>query len=187
MRASAVNSSFDVAYWFVDKALNDMEYIQPEKLQRLLYLAQAYFAVANNNQMLMPAIFIAEENGPIEPHVFCVFENSKPLLKLKPLPKSIQDFLDSIWRKFGSHSGAYLSKVIKNHPPYYEARKKGARTPISIEAMVEYYENPIPQNTQENTLPTPRLDQVLRPRVMRSQDGKPVSVSKWILKKVDKK
>ena len=42
----AVQSSFDVAYWFFDRALNENEYIQPQKLHRLMFLAPAYFAVA---------------------------------------------------------------------------------------------------------------------------------------------
>ena len=186
MRPCAVDSSFDIAYWFVDRALNDMEYIQPEKVQRLLYLSQAYFAIANHHQMLMPTIFVAEDAGPVEPQVYRIFENAKPFIPLKPISKPVKEFLDSIWRKFGSHSAEYLSKVIKMHPPYYEARKKGLRTPITFEAMIAYYENPTPV-ASGNVMATPDIKQVLRPKVMRSQDGKPVNVSKWIIKKVEKK
>ena len=39
----AVFSTFDVAFWFADTALNNNEYLQPQKLHRLLFLSQAYF------------------------------------------------------------------------------------------------------------------------------------------------
>ena len=37
---AAVKSAFDVAFWFADTALHDNEYMQPQKLQRLLFLSE---------------------------------------------------------------------------------------------------------------------------------------------------
>ena len=70
-----VENAFDIAFWFADTALNENEYLQPQKLQRLLFIAQAYYTVAFNGRKLMPAVFIAEEMGPIEPqHLYSVFK-----------------------------------------------------------------------------------------------------------------
>ena len=69
MRPTAVESCFEIACWFLDRALNDGEYLQPQKLQRLMYLAQAYFGVVQNGAKLMPATFIAAPDGPLEPTV----------------------------------------------------------------------------------------------------------------------
>ena len=51
----AVDSTLDVVFWFIDRGMADREYLQPQKLHRLLYLAQAYFAIANYGRKLMPA------------------------------------------------------------------------------------------------------------------------------------
>ena len=64
---SAVDSVFEIAFWFSDRALNDNEYLQPIKLQYLMFLAQSYYAVAYEGKRLVPAIFVAEVVGPIEP------------------------------------------------------------------------------------------------------------------------
>lgn len=180
MKQPAVESTFDVAQWFCDTALNDSEYLQPLKMQRLLFLAQAYFAVANNGQMLLPSVFIADDLGPLEPNVYRVFEHdNKPYMEHAAISEDIRVFLDSIWRHFGSHSGEYLSKFLRGHPPYFEAREEGKRSVISHESIIEYYSSPTKAKAASRT---PIVEQVLRPRVMRSHTGRPVSVKQWILK-----
>ena len=67
-----LNTVFDAAFRFIDLALNDNEYLQPQKLHRLLYLAQAYYGANYHGNMLMPAIFVAEEFGPVEPNLYAV-------------------------------------------------------------------------------------------------------------------
>lgn len=174
---AAVHSTLDVVSWFVDRALDEHEYLQPQKLHRLLYLAQAYFAVANYGRKLMPAVFVAEEVGPVEPTVFHIYEAGRPMIDPHPLPEPVAEFLDSIWRRFGSHSADHLSRVIRGHPPYVQARRKGARAEIGLEAMREFYGNP---TSGDNGGTAPTVADVLRPRVMRSQSGQPVSVNKWL-------
>ena len=178
MAVAAVESSFDVAYWFVDRALNENEYIQPQKLHRLMFLAQAYFAVAYNGRMLMPAIFVAEELGPVEPGVFRACAIQRPPIEPRRLPEPVTHFLDSVWRRFGQHSSEHLNQVVRGHPPYAEAMAKGARTEITLKSMIAFYGK---KNTASNELiGAPPITQVLRPRMMRSQTGKPVSVQKWM-------
>lgn len=181
MASPAAPSSFDIAYWFIDRALDENEYLQPQKLHRLMYLAQAYFAVAYHGRMLMPAVFIADEFGPIEPNVFRACAIQRPAIEAKALPDIITHFLDGVWRRFGQHSAEFLSRQVCGHPPYGAALAAGVGSEIPLKAMMVFYGKKLPAVSEESAAATaPPVDQVLRPRLMRSQDGSPVSVQKWM-------
>jgi uncharacterized phage-associated protein len=183
MASAAVESSFDVAYWFVDRALNDNEYIQPQKLHRLMFLSQAYVAVAYKGRPLMPAVFVADQFGPTEPNVFRACSIQRPPIEAIPLSEPVSQFLDSVWRRFGAQSANSLSTLVNGHPPYRDALEKGPRSEITLAAMVAFYgRKPAPAGAQAARGPAfeaPALEQVVRPKIMVSQDGKPVSVKKW--------
>jgi uncharacterized phage-associated protein len=171
----AVKSSLDVVLWFCDRALNDNEYLQPQKLHRLLYLAQAYFSVAYPGRKLMPAVFVVDELGPVEPTVFHVFAYGRPhMIEPFPISDQIENFLDSIWRRFGSSTADQLSKRLADHTPIAAAMAKGVGEEIPFEAMRDFY-----ASEAASRKGAPHVDKVLRPRVMRSQSGKPVNVTSW--------
>ena len=81
IKIAACDSVFDVAVWITDRALEDGEYLQPQKMQRLLYLSQAYYGALSRGQKLIPCIFVANPWGPLNPqvgaflrmsdHIFC--------------------------------------------------------------------------------------------------------------------
>ena len=172
----AVTSCLDVAFWFTDRALNDREYLQPQKLHRLMYLAQAYFSVAYPGRKLMPAVFVTDEMGPVEPTVFHALAYGRPhMVESHPIPEQVAHFLDSIWRRFGASTADQLTQRVNQHTPVAEAMGKGAGEEIAFEAMVTFYASEA-ATRRSGALP---VDKVLRPRVMRSQDGKPVSVTAW--------
>ncbi|GEO80148.1 Panacea domain-containing protein [Pararhodospirillum oryzae] len=192
-RPPLVDSTFDVANWFLDRALNDGEYLQPQKLHRLMFLAQAYCAVAHNGRRLMPAVFIADAMGPLEPNVYRAFENERPWISEVKMSEAAKQVLDSIWRRFGVHSAEHLSRVVRRHPPFAEAWASEPRSVITEEAMVAFYGQirpdrpPVlrPDPTAEgvdHTVEAPALETVLRPRVMRSHKGRPVNVMPWVPK-----
>ncbi|MCW9040246.1 MAG: hypothetical protein OQJ76_07085 [Rhodospirillales bacterium] len=169
---AAVDSSFDVAFWFLDVALDHNEYLQPQKLQRLMFLSQAYYAVAFSGKKLMPCVFVAEEAGPLEPSTFKAFAKGRPDVDVElVMPQQVEMFLDSIWRRFGHHSPDYLNRVCKDNKAYRNARKKGRRAEITAEAMNKAFAQPASG---------PGIEQVMRPKVMRSHTGKPVSVKTWM-------
>ncbi|HXP95183.1 MAG TPA: hypothetical protein VN809_00625 [Telmatospirillum sp.] len=183
MASPAAPSSFDVAYWFIDRALDDDEYLQPQKLHRLMFLAQAYFAVAYNGRKLMPAIFVADEFGPIEPNVFRACAIQRPPIEAKALPEIVTHFLEGIWRRFGNHSAEFLSRQVNAHPPYGAALALGVGSEITLKMMVAFYGKKMPtmpEETAADMVAPPPVDQILRPRLMRSQNGSPVSVQKWM-------
>lgn len=173
---AAVDSTLDVVFWFIDRGMADREYLQPQKLHRLLFLAQAYYAVANYGRKLMPAVFVAEEAGPVEPTIYRLFEDGRPAVQPRRIPESVVHFLDSIWRRFGAHSTEHLSKVIRGHAPYRQALQKGLRAEITVEAMQQFYGGAATEGRPD----APSVQQVMRPRVMRSHTGQPVAVTKWM-------
>ena len=170
--ASALDSVFDIAFWFTDRALNDNEYLQPSKLQCLLYLSQSYYAGSYNGKKLFPAIFVAEETGPIEPSVDRAWAGGRPNFDgIEVLSDDINVFSDSIWRRFGHHSVEYLLKLCRRTSAYQVAYKKGIRTEIILTQMIE-------DITIANDLP--ELKQVVRPKIIRSSNtGRSVEVKAW--------
>jgi uncharacterized phage-associated protein len=168
---AAVQSAFDVAFWFTDQALQSNEYLQPQKLQRLMFLAQCYYAVAFPNRKLMPAVFVADELGPLEPNVFRAFSRGRPNVDADLfMPPEVEEFLYSIWRRFGHHTVDHLNRITKKTLAYRQAFKMSPREEISLQQM---------RLSFARAESTPPADKVVGPKVMRSQSGKPVTVKSW--------
>lgn len=184
MKPPVCDSAFDVAFWFIHRASEDNEYLQPQKLQRLLYLAQAYYGVAARGQKLMPCVFVTSALGPVEPATWRAFEHGAPDIAFLPVPATQKHFLDSLWRRFGSHSVDYLTKMTVNHPPYQEALQAGKRAEISYASMMKYYGRKPAAGDTGDRIAAPGIDNVMRPQVMRSHKGRPVSVHRWAPTKV---
>lgn len=55
MSVPAVNSALDVANWFFKQAEREEIYLENEKVQHLLFLAQVHYALLNNKDYLSPA------------------------------------------------------------------------------------------------------------------------------------
>jgi uncharacterized phage-associated protein len=168
---SAVDSIFDVAFWLADTALNSNEYLQPQKLQRMLFLCQSYYAVVHNGRKLMPATFVADEMGPIEPNIYQAFSKGRPNMEVSLfLDPDIEGFLESIWSRFGNYSTERLTEMTMETLAFKQAIRHGQRSEISLESMMHSF---IRANE------TPSIDQVVKPKIMRSQTGKPVAVQAW--------
>lgn len=192
MHKPAVESCFDVVFWLLDRALDDGEYLQPQKMHRLMFLSQAYYASARHGAKLMPASFVIGPEGPIEPTVFRAMERGRPMVDTTPIDPESEHVMDSVWRQFGAKSVESLNAAIKNHPPVALARENGEGTEISFDAIVEYYVKALSHNLKRgkgasNSKPTeaPPADRVLRPKLMRSHTGKPVEVNRWSPRRVD--
>jgi uncharacterized phage-associated protein len=187
MRPTAVESCFEVACWFLDRAVDDGEYLQPQKLHRLMYLAHAYFGVLQNSGKLMPATFIAGDEGPVEPTIFRAFARGRPAVELKPVDEVPRHILDSIWRQFGAHSTEHLNKLIRRHPPYADTYAAAPGAEIQYEAMVEFYGTQGLTRRPTTGVPdnAPAAEKILRPKILRHHSGKPVSVTRWVPKRAE--
>ncbi len=169
---TAVNSTFDIVLWFNDTALDQNEYLQPQKLHRLLFLSQAYFSVAYGGRKLMPAFFVADEMGPIEPNIYKAYAKAIP--NIEPdlfLPDEVESFITSIWRRFGNQSADRLTRICKDTVAYKQALRRGHRAQISHDAM---------QLSFVRADQAPAIDQVVKPKIMRTQSGQPVAVKAWV-------
>ena len=169
-----VNSTFDIAFWFSDQALNENEYLQPQKLHRLLYLSQAHYAVAFDGKKLMPALFVADELGPIEPTIYQAFSRGRPDVDVELfLPNDIEMFLVSIWRRYGHLDTGRLNKITCDNNAYSIALRKGKRVEIPLEAMIAAYK-------ATPTKGNPTGNPIIGNKVLVTQDGAPVTVKAWV-------
>ena len=102
IRIAACDSVFDVAVWITDRALEDGEYLQPQKMQRLLYLSQAYYGALSRGQKLIPCVFVLQRlwgllNRQVgaflkmNDHIFCP---TRFLTKLSTFSTAYGDGLD---------------------------------------------------------------------------------------------
>ena len=166
-----VNNAFDIAFWFMDTAEADREYLQPQKLQRLMFIAQAYYAVAFSGRKLMPAVFVADEIGPVEPNIFMAFSRGRPDIDAELfLPHEVENFLQAVWRRFGHFDTERLTRITNETSAYKHARTRGPRAEIMIDEM---------RLSFARAEATPAADQVVKPRIYRTQTGRPVQVKAW--------
>ncbi len=169
--ASAVRSAFDIAFWFLDAALGDGETLQPQKLQRLLFIAQGYYAVLHQGRKLMPAVFVAEEIGPVEPNVFAALASGRPNLATELfLDPDVQAVLRGVWRRFGHQPAATLNRLVAGTPAWREARERGDREELDHRAIWLSF---------ARADPAPSAHEIVRPTVLRTQSGRPVAVQRW--------
>ena len=167
-----VSNAFDVAFFFVDIALSENTYFQPQKLQSLMFLSQSYYAVAYEGRKLMPAVFVADERGPLEPNIYMAFSKGRPDIDTDLfLHAEVESFLDAIWRRFGHMSTEKIIKMTKDTSAYKKAKNRGHRAEIFLSDVHESFIH------AENT---PGVNQVVKPKLYRTQSGKNVTVQKWM-------
>ncbi|MEM9683484.1 MAG: hypothetical protein AAF942_09480 [Pseudomonadota bacterium] len=162
MASCAVQSTIDVALWFLNRASKDDSYIQAQKLQRLLYVAQGCYAQENYGRKLMPATFLTHDLGPLEPNVYRVFEAGRPQIDYVPPAAEVEDFLERVWRRFGGHPVERLNALVLQQSAYRQALTGGMGEEIPHEQLVDSFKTA--EQRQEKTL--------------RTKDGR--RVSKWV-------
>lgn len=162
-----VKSSVDVALWFYDQARKENDRLQPQMLQRILYIAQGSYAALYHGRKLMPAIFVAGETGPEDPNLYRLFERGRPGNIGKPnIPNEVEYFLQSIWKRYGHHTAEYLNQQIQHHSIYRKALKAGHRTEIEFADIVTFF----------TTLERPKVEEVRTADGRRLQKWSPVAV-----------
>ncbi len=166
-----VNSAFDIAFWYSEMALDENVPLQPLKLQRLLFISQAYYTVAYPKRKLMPAIFVADEQGPVEPNVYMAFSNGRPDMDVELfLPQDVEAFLRSIWGRFSQYDMARLDEITNETLAFRQAHERGNRSEITLKSMCQSF-------ARNET--THDVRSVIKPKIMRTQSGKPVVVKAW--------
>lgn len=112
------------------------------KLQKILYLAQAYF-IAKIGKPLFADSIEAWEFGPVVPNVYHKFKNhgSNPIILEEDKSKVAtedKEVLNKIWEAFGGYSAGRLVDITHAHTPWKEAYNS-LNKEISNKAIGEYY------------------------------------------------
>ena len=143
MTIPAIPSTIDVALWVFDQAHREDMHIPAQKLQRVLWLQQGTYSAMNHGRMLMPAVFVADESGPIEPTIFHLFEDSRPPIPARKIDVIAENHLVRIWRRYGHHSSDYLTEKIVRARSYREAWEAGPGTVIPFQKIArDFRERP---------------------------------------------
>ncbi len=171
---TAVSSSFDVAFWFIDRGRADSQQLSSLKLQRMLFLAQAYFAGSTRGERLMPSVFVVTEQGPVEPNLLRLFDNTVPAIETATPREPVVKFLEGIWRTFGALTLARLDEIVISSPPVRDAMQAGANTEITPVALFNHYRNDKTQGAVVQKV-KPDADKAAIPKTHR---GRPVT--KWV-------
>lgn len=171
MSAAAVNTAFEIAFRILKRAHQDSVHLQPQKLHCLLLLAQGCYAARYGGRPLMPAVFVADTRGPIEPNVHAAFSRGCPDLDLdRAAPnEAVESLLEGLWRRFGQLPVAALVDLVKDLPACREAARNGERSEIPLSALARDCSD---QRLLGNGMLAGR-------RVLRTQSGRPVCVAPW--------
>jgi uncharacterized phage-associated protein len=171
-RPTATPSVFAVAAWFIARAAAAERGLPPLKLHALLFLAQGLFARNTGGRMLMPAVFVADERGPIEPNLEAVAANGWDGYEAAGgLTAAVERFLEVVWERYGGVPASDLVRTVSRLPAYTAALACGVGTPVANAALHADVGNAAPTATPA-TVTSPA-------KSLRTQDGRRVRVSAW--------
>lgn len=159
----AARTALDVAIWFLDRARADDRHLPFQTLHRLLYLAQSHFA-AEVGGTLMPAIFLAEDGGPVEPNLQRLLADGRPdELMVDILIGRVRDFLGTVWDRYAHMPVERLNDLVAKNTAYVETGRGHIIDTAAMAAAIAVMAPP----------PQPPV------RVLRTQSGAPVAVRAW--------
>lgn len=180
MPIPAINSAFDVANWFFKKSDSEGLYLESEKLQHLLFLAQMHYALLNENEYLFPSLFICDHTGFVEPTLQKALSFGRPLMEAPEFSSEINEFLNLIWQKYSPMSIKALAEFIKNSASYNECYQSGRRNIIDIHDFASGFKSSLNASAfNQSKSASPK-------KILLSQNG-PVVVSKWSPRKLTPK
>lgn len=121
---------------------NEREGLTNLKLQKILYLAQAYY-LSKLNKPLFKNKIEAWTYGPVIPDVYHQYKRkgNQPLVVVSDNSEIHQDdkvVLEKIWDSFGGYSTSKLVDITHSHTPWKEAFETSSKN-ISFESIKEYY------------------------------------------------
>lgn len=125
------------------------------KLQKLLYYAQAWFLVNNNNQRLFSDEIQAWQYGPVVPSVYEQYQSfgRTPIFidcnietDFEDLSIEVKRYLREFCETFLRFSATELVGMTHQELPWNQAVKEGYRTSINTDTMFHYYTNMLNQD-----------------------------------------
>ncbi|WP_162914562.1 Panacea domain-containing protein [Desertibaculum subflavum] len=134
-----MRSSLDVALWFTSRAEAASATLSARKLQQLMYLAQAVYVGRSGGAKLMPATFLASEQGPVEPTVLVALDAGLAVTPQPMVSKAARAVLEIVWHEYGSQSTVQLGRLIAADGLWRATLERGANSEITAEAMRRAY------------------------------------------------
>lgn len=140
---------FDIAEYFVRKAKEENQGVDPMKLLKLTYIAHGWYLGVTGNPLftnnvfawkygtVIPELYFAIRmfgSGNVDPYVFKLFSEKKPTEETK-------QFLDKIWNKYKEFKGIELSaKTHEINTPWSKVWNQNPNGLIPNDTIKEYYE-----------------------------------------------
>ncbi len=177
MSLPAINSSLEAANWFFRRADREDRYLENDKLQHLLFLAQVHFALNNNMEYLIPGLFVCDDRGFSEPNLARILTCGMPLMETPAFSDNINSFLELIWKKYFPMSITELSEFIKNSDSYADNYRAGKKNIVPLEEMAQKFK------TSLNPRSFSQAGSSGKRKILISQNG-PVMVSQWQPRKI---
>lgn len=142
------NSALDVSKYIICIAQRNGDIITNLKLQKLLYYAQAWYLVNNNNSKLFEDDIEAWQYGPVVPKVYNEFKSfgRKPIILDCDLERDFQNlseddkhYLNEFCEAFFRFSATELVAMTHQEKPWIEAINNGVRSIINTDTMYKFY------------------------------------------------
>ena len=158
--APAVRSSLDVALWFTGRAESANATLSARKLQQLMYLAQALYVGRSDGGKLMPATFLASEQGPVEPTVLVALDAGLAVTPQPMVNKAARAVLEVVWHEYGGQTTVQLARLIAADGLWRATLERGANSEITAEAMRRAYAPA--RAAEQNTPKRPSAENTVR-------------------------
>lgn len=147
MERKIENSALDVAKYILCIAQNNGDTITNLKLQKLLYYAQAWYLVNNDNQKLFEDSICAWQYGPVVQAVYDKYKTFGRLpIELKDcdgkcdnLSDNVKTYLNEFCETFLDFSATALVSMTHQEEPWIEAISKGYGSEINTDTMYNFY------------------------------------------------
>jgi len=155
------NRALDVAFYFIKRGLEEKKPITNKKLQKLVYYAQAWSLVLNNEKLFNERIE-AWVHGPAIPSLYEKFMQfgSEPIA-LNPsefshklnFSKKEEELLSNVWQVYGKYPADYLEALTHSELPWQEARggisaSQSSNNTIKLETIREFYGRKLRENSK---------------------------------------
>lgn len=146
--------AIDIARWFINRNLDDVNKGEDEKMTLLKLLKLLYYAegcsLALENRSLFEEKIIACEHGPVVEEVWRSFDNAYDLQvgegdlveSLSKITEQDNELLEDVYSVFGKYSASGLRNKTHAESPWLNATQGGRKfnTEIPRSAIKQYFE-----------------------------------------------
>ncbi len=142
MMKPAVESSLDVAWWFMNRANAVGGPLPAYKIHLLLYLAQGSYAALHHGRMLMANQFIIHNDLPVDSAIHRLMDLGVWTAQEPRIPTPIDSFLDRVWARYDPLPVEFLRRKVERHAIIITATQEGNGTLLEFAKISQFFMNP---------------------------------------------